>query len=134
VVGVRLQELHVAYADGSRPHDRTGDAGDRVRVTAAVECSTRVVDVDAFERGGEVVRVRLAPHLAVGDDVEPRLLLRADRQHRGVVLRLIEVLRIDPPQLLRPDPRWEPPGQLGPVDQPVRLGVTADERGRQNRQ
>ncbi len=133
VVGVRLQELHVAYADGPRPHDRPGDPRHRVGMPAAVQSRAGVVDVDALEGGGEVVAVRLAPHLAVGDDVESRLLLGADGQHGGVVLRLLEVLRLDPPQLSRTHPRGEPAGQLGPVDQPVRLGVAAHQRGRQDR-
>ena len=133
VVRVRLEELHVAYADGLGPDDPPGDAGHRVGVPAAVQRDARVVDVDALERGREVVGVRLAAHLAVGDDVEPRLLLGADGQHGGVVLRLPEVLRVDPPQLLGTHPRRETPGELAPVDQPVRLGVAADQRGRQER-
>ena len=134
VVGVRLQELHVADADRLRPHDRPGDPWHRVGVPAAVESRPGVVDVDALEGGGEVVAVGLPPHLTVGDDVESRLLLGADGQHRGVVLRLLEVLRIDPPQLPRAHPRREAAGELGPVDQPVRLGVAAHQRGRQDRQ
>ena len=55
----------------------------------AVERGAGVVEVDAFERGGEAVRVALAPDLAVADDVEPRLLLRADRDQGRVVLRLV---------------------------------------------
>ena len=78
---------------------------------AAVERGAGVVDVDALERRGEVVGVRLPPHLAVGDDVEACLLLGADGQHRGVVLRLLEVLRRDPPQLAGAHPRREAAGQ-----------------------
>ena len=50
----------------------------------------RVVDVDAVERGGEAVRVALAAHLAVGDDVDAGALHVADREQRRVVLRLLE--------------------------------------------
>ena len=134
VVGVRLQELHVADADRLWPRYRASDPWHRVGMPAAIEGRPGVVDVDALERGGEVVAVGLAPHLAVGDDVEPGLLLGADGQHRGVVLRLREVLRIDPPQLQRSHPRREAAGELGPVDQPVRLGVAPHQRGRQDRQ
>ena len=68
--------------------DRADDARHRVRVAGAVERRARVVEVDAVERGGEAVRVALAPDLAVGDDVEPGVLLGADREQGRVVLRL----------------------------------------------
>src|SRR6185437_3179118 len=100
-----------------------------VGVAAAVERSARVVDVHALERGGEAVRVALATHLAVGDDVEPGALLVGDGEPGGIVLRLLEIGGIDPPQLPRADPRREPAPQLLAVDEPVRLGVRADEAG-----
>ena len=81
------------------------------------------------ERGGEAVGVALAPHLAVGDDVEPGALLVADGEQRGVVLRLVEPLRVDAPQLARAHARREAGGELLAVDQPVGLGVGADEAG-----
>ena len=59
----------------------------------------RVVEVDALERGGEAVGVALAADLAVGDDVEAGLLLRADGEQRRVVLRLGEVRLGDAPEL-----------------------------------
>jgi hypothetical protein len=66
-------------------------------MAAAVKRGSRVVDVDAGERGREPVRVALAALLAVGDDVEPRPLLVSDRDQRGVILGLLQVLRVDPP-------------------------------------
>ena len=62
-------------------------------MAAAVERRAGIVDVDALERGGEAVRVALAAHLAVGDDVEPGALLVADGEQRRVVLRLLEPIR-----------------------------------------
>src|SRR3712207_8245602 len=58
----------------SRPRaaDGADDARHRVGVAAAVEGRAGVVEVDAGERGGEVVGVALPPDLAVGDDVQPR--------------------------------------------------------------
>ena len=56
----------------------------------AVERGSRVVEVDAVERGREAVRVALAPDLAVADDIEAGLLLGADRDDRRVVLGLVE--------------------------------------------
>ncbi|MDN5932768.1 MAG: hypothetical protein L0I24_17165, partial [Pseudonocardia sp.] len=98
-------------------------------MSGAVQGGARVVDVDAVERGREMVGVALAAHLSVGDDVEPGAFLGADREHGGVVLGLGEMLGRGPPQLLRAHPRREPAGEAVPVDEPVGLGVAADERG-----
>src|SRR5207244_13601313 len=98
--------------------------------TVAVELGSRFVDVDALERSGEAVRVALAADLAVGGDVDAGLLLRADREQRGVVLRLREMRLGDAPQLLRAHARREAAGELLAVDQPFGLRVTADQRGR----
>jgi hypothetical protein len=92
-------------------------------MAAAVERRARVVDVDAVERRGEAIGVALPAHLAVGDDVEPGALLVGDRQPRRVVLGLLEVGRIDPPQLARADARGEPLAQPLAVDQPVWLRI-----------
>ena len=103
-------------------------------MAAAIERRPGVVDVDALEGGREVVAVRLSPHLAVGDDVETRPLLGTDGQERGVILCLLEVLRLHPPQFPGAHPRREAAGQPGPVDEPVRLGIAAHQRGGQDRQ
>ncbi len=47
-----------------------------------------MLKVDPRQRVGEVVGVALAPDLAVGDDVQPGVLLVADRQRHAVVLGL----------------------------------------------
>jgi hypothetical protein len=94
-----------------------------------IEGRAGVVDVDALERGGEAVRVALAPDLSVGDDVESRVLLGADREQRRGVLRLVEPRRGDAPQFPRPHAGREAGGEFLAVDQPLGLGVTADERG-----
>ncbi len=88
-----------------------------------------VVEVDALERGREAVRVALAPDLAVADDVEAGVFLRADRDQRRVVLRLGEVLGRDAPELLRAHARREAAGELGAVDQPLGLREAADDGG-----
>jgi hypothetical protein len=81
-----------------------------------------------------MVAVALAPDLPVGEDVEPGLLLQPDRDDRGVVLRLGEVLGRDAPQLLRPHAGREPARELRAVDQPLGLGVASDQGRRQQRQ
>jgi hypothetical protein len=48
-VGVPLEEAQVLDLDGVAAPDRAHDTGHRVRVTAAVEGRTGVVDVDAVE-------------------------------------------------------------------------------------
>ena len=96
-------------------------------MAGAVERRAGIVDVDAFERGGEAVGVAFAPHLAVGDDVESGALLVVDREQRRVVLRLREVLRRHGPQFLGAHARRKTAGELFAVDQPFRLGVGADQ-------
>ena len=95
-------------------------------MAGAVERRAGIVDVDAFERGGEAVGIAFAPHLAVGDDVEAGALLVADGEQRGVILRLLEKFRRDAPQLLGAHARRKPAGELLAVDQPVGLRVGAD--------
>ena len=99
-------------------------------MAGAVEGGAGVVDVDAFERGGEAVGVTFAAHLAVGDDVEAGAFLVADGDEGGVVLRLLQPLGIDLPQFLHAHARRKPRGEVLAVDQPVGLRVGADERGR----
>src|SRR3954453_6636370 len=132
-VGVRLEELEVAELDGVPALDLPHHSRDRVRVAAAVEGGAGVVEVDAGERVGEAVGVALAALLAVGDDVEPGALLLADGEQRRVVLRLLDPPRIDAPELTGAHARREARGELLAVDQPVRLGVGADEAGRERR-
>src|SRR5438105_7378012 len=74
--------------------DLADDARHRIGMARAVQRGAGMVDIDAFERGGEAVGIAFAPDLAVGDDVEARPLLRPDGEQRGVVLRLGET-RLD---------------------------------------
>src|SRR5262245_36155332 len=87
-----------------------------------------VVDVNAIERGCEAVRVALAPDLAVGDDVEPSLLLCPDREHGRVVLRLLEPRLGNSPKLLGAHARRKSTGEFAAIDQPFGLWVTTDQR------
>jgi hypothetical protein len=66
-------------------------------MAASVKRRPGVVDVDAGERRRKPVRVALAALLAVGDDVQSGPLLVPDRHQRGVVLGLLQILRVDPP-------------------------------------
>src|SRR6185503_8784901 len=87
-----------------------------------------VVDVDAFERGGEAVGIAFASHFPVTNDVDAGALHVADRDQRGVVLRLFQERRRDAPQVGLSHARYLG-AQLGAVDQPPRLWITADDRG-----
>ena len=132
-VGILAQEFDVAGLDRVPPHDRADHPRHRIGLAAAVERHAGIVEVDAVQRGGEAVGIAFAAHLAVGDDVEPGPLLVADGDQGGVVHRLVEPFRRDPPQFLRPHPRREAAGELDAVDQPVGLGIGADEgRGQQH--
>ena len=128
-VGVGAQEFDVLDFDRMLAPDLADDARHRIGMAGAVERGAGIVDIDAFERGGEAVGVALAPHLAVGDDVEAGALLVADGEHGGVVLRLVEEFRRDAPQFLRAHPRRKAAGELLAVDQPFGLRIGADQRG-----
>jgi hypothetical protein len=98
LAGVRSQELEIANLHRVPARDRACNARHRVRMAAAVERRPGRLDVGPIERGGKPIGVALAAHLPVGDDVQAGALLIADRQQRGVVLGLLEIARIDPPQ------------------------------------
>src|SRR4051794_12856354 len=95
----RAQELDVAHLDGTRTADRADDARHRVLVSGAVERDAGRVEVDAVERRREAVRVALAPHLAVRDDVDAGALHVLHGKPRRIVLRLLEEPLVDAPQL-----------------------------------
>ena len=98
-VGIGAQEVHVSDLDRVPPADLADDARHGVRLAAAVDRVAGIVEVDAVKRRGEAVGIAFAPHLAVGDDVESGALLVADRDQGGVVLRLLQPFRRDPPEL-----------------------------------
>src|SRR2546430_16982533 len=122
-----LEETQIVHLDRMLAADLADDARHGIRMARAVERAAGMVDVGAFERRGEAIRVALAADLAVGDDVEPRTLLRADGEHGGVVLRLGKIRLGHAPELFRAHARRETPCQLLAVDQPVRLRITANE-------
>src|SRR6185369_8453790 len=76
----------------------------------------------------------LAPHLAVGDDVEACPLLVADGDDRSVVLRLFEPLRGDAPEFPGTYAGWKALAEVFAIDQPVGLGVASHQRRWQQRQ
>ena len=131
-IRIGAQELHVANLDRMLATHLADNARHRIGMTGAVESRTGIVDVDPFERGREAVGIAFTPHLAVGDDVETGALLVADRQPRCIVLRLVEPFGRHPPQFARAHPRRKAPRQILAVDQPVRLGIRPDQRGRQH--
>ena len=108
---VPAQEIEVAHADRVTAADRADDPRHRRRMAAAVERRARIVEIDAFERRREQVRIAFAADFAVGDDVEAGLLLRADRDDRRVVLRLDQERLGNAPQFLRPDARRKTAGR-----------------------
>src|SRR5262245_30862477 len=97
-------------------------------MAGAVERCAGVVDVNAIERRREAVGVALASDLAVGDDVEPGLLLRPDREQGRVVLRLLDPRLGNSPKFLRAYARRKSTGEFPAIDQPFGLRVTTDQR------
>ena len=94
---------------------------------AAVQRGTRVVDVNAVQRGGEPVGVALPANLAVGHDVQPGQFLGPDGEQGRVLLRLVQVIGRHPPQLGGADAGREAVAQAAAVDEPVRLRVAANQ-------
>ena len=132
-VGVGTQKLYVTHLNGMPTADRTDNARHGIGMAATIERRARAIDVDAVQRRCEAVGVALTPHLAVGDNVEPRALLVADGEDRGVVLRLLEEFRRNAPQLLRPHARRKAAGKLLTIDQPFGLGIGPHQRCWQER-
>ena len=129
----RAQEVRFADVHGMRAPNRAHHARHGVRMTRPVERRPRVVEVEPLERVGEVVRVALAPDLAVGDDVDAGLLHVAHGERRRVVLGLLEPLVLDAPQLVGGYARRQPSRELRTVDQPVGLRIAADDGGLERR-
>src|SRR6185436_5835421 len=128
-LGVSLQEQQVVDLHCMLAADRTYYARHGIRMTTAIQCRAGIVDVDAFERCSEAIRIAFAADLTVGDDVEPGLLLRADRDDSCVVLRLREPLLRHAPQLASTHTRREAARELLAIDQPFGLRIAADESG-----
>ena len=123
VVRVGAQEFEIVDFDRPLAPDRAYDARNRIGMARPVERHARLVDVDAFERGREAVRIAFATDFAVGDDVEPRVLLRPDREHGRIVLGLGEIRLRDAPELFRPNARRKAAGELGSIDEPFGLRI-----------
>ena len=130
LAGVGAQELHVAHLDRPRAADLADDPRHHGLLAAIVDDLGRVLVVDAVQRRREVVGVALAPHLAVGDDVDAGPLHVADGEQGGVVLRLLQVRVLHAPQLVQPRARHAFHQQRA-IDQPVGLRVGADDGGLQ---
>ncbi len=77
------------------------DARHRRRPARARLDEAGLRDIDAFERGGEAIRIAFAPHLAVGDDIDAGPLHITDGDDGGVVLRLLKILLRHAPHLFR---------------------------------
>ena len=129
--GVAQQELQVLDLHGMLAADLADDARHRIRMSGAIERGAGIIEIDALESGSEAVGVALAADFAVGDDVEPGLLLGSDRQERGVILRLGEVGLRHAPQGLHADARWKARGECRAIDEPIGLRVASYECGRE---
>src|SRR5882762_4846801 len=67
--------------------------------------------------------ITLPPHLTVGEDIETSALLISNGQNRGVVLRLLQPFRSNPPQLLSANARGHFLCEFLAIDQPIRLRI-----------
>ena len=110
--------------------DRSGDARHRIGLAGAVDGAAVDLGVDAAERRCEAVRIAFAAHLAVADEVDPRLLLIADGDERRRFLRVGEPRFGDTPQLALANARRQARLEALAVDEPVGLRIAADDRRR----
>jgi len=70
------------------PANLSDDARHRIGVSRAVERVPGLSMSTPSSAGGETVGVALAPDLAIGDDIQARVLLGADGEQRRVFLTL----------------------------------------------
>ena len=76
---VGAQKSDIIGLDRILAADLPGDARNRIGVTGAIECGTRIVDVYPLKSCCKTIGVAFATHLAVGDNVEPGPFLIMDR-------------------------------------------------------
>jgi len=109
--------------------DLAHNAGHRVGVAGTVQAHARVVDVNALQCGGDAIGIALTPNFTVGDDVQTGIFLGADGQQGGIFHGLLQMWFCHAPQFFGPHAGWETTREFFAVDQPIRLGITADDGG-----
>ena len=126
------QEAGLVQQRGTISGDGADDAGHlHRRAGAAPGDDARSLGVDAAERRRECAGVALAAHFAVGDDVNAGAFHVANGDGGGVVERPGQRLGGHAPKATLQDAGDRAARQDIAVDEPVRLGVTADNRGGQ---
>ena len=127
-VRLRAKEGHVAHLDRSRPPQFSDDAGHDLHPSGRARRHLgRIVAIHPFKRGRKSIGVAFPPNFTVGDDIDSRALLIADRENCCVVLRLVEQGSFHSPKVARTGSRWDDVGQAPSVDQPVRLRIAPDQ-------
>ena len=129
-VRIGAQKLDVANFDGVLAADLRNDARHVVQLARARHHLRGIIEIDSFERGGEAIGVALAANFAVRDDVEAGAFLSANRENRGIVLRLFEKFGRDTPKIGGADARRQAVRKLGAIDQPIGLGIGSHQRCR----
>src|SRR5262249_36404313 len=97
-VGVRLGEAEVVDGCRTAASDLASDAWHHARLmAAAIHVLLRLVDeVDTVPRPRHVEDEAFAALLAIGQEIEADLLLLAQRYDRGIVLRLAQLIALEP--------------------------------------
>jgi hypothetical protein len=96
-VRVRLGKGELAHAGGATATDLADDARDEARASSVAIgfLLALVLEINALPGRRGVIDEAFAPLLAVGQDVEANLLLIAQRDQRGIVLRLCELFAFE---------------------------------------
>ena len=130
MIGIAAKEFHVAEFDRAAAPDLAHHARHRCLRSIARGDGGGIVGVDAVERGGKTVGIAFAADFAVGHDVDAGPFHVADRDDGGVVLRFLQMFGRQPPHRMHARARHDL-RQHRAIDQPFRLRVASDHRGRQ---
>ncbi len=130
--GDAAEEPRVAREDRTGASDGPHHPGHLLRLAATIDRRPGPVEVEAVERGGELIEVAFAALLSIGHDVDASPLHVAHGEADRVVLRLLQVGLGDAPHLAHADARDDVRRQGVVIEQPARLRIAADDGGRQH--
>src|SRR5262249_48315144 len=84
------EETQIRDAHRLAPPARTDHARNWVSVAAAIEGRAGIVQIDSIEGRRKAVRIALTTDLAIGDNVEPGVLLSLDGNDGCIILGLLQ--------------------------------------------
>ena len=104
------------------------DARHNRKTAGTIGRLSRVIEIDAVERGGKAIGVALPTLLTVADNIDPGAFLIANGEKGGIVLCRFKPLRVDEPKVVCAYARYLL-RQPSTIDQPFGLRIRADQGG-----